>query len=393
MSNSSYLYYFYDKIYEVNNMPVKALYIHIPFCDHICIYCDFYKMLKTNDEVNRYFNYLIKEIDLKKEYLNNIETIYIGGGTPSVIDENNLLKLFNKLSLYIDLSKIKEFTFECNPKDVNLNLISIFKKYNVNRISLGVQTLNNHKLKILNRNHIDNDVYKAINLLKDNNIDNISCDLIYGLRDDNIELLKNDAIKLINLGVKHLSCYTLIVEDRTILKHMIDTINYKPLDDDKEALIYYNLSLFLEKNNFKRYEISNYCLEGYESKHNLIYWMNENYIGIGAGASYFINNVRYKNISNLKKYYSGIENNQLVYEEKEVLTKEDDIFNEIMLKLRTSKGINLKDFSKKYNISFKDVTDYNKHINEGNLIEKDGYVYINPKKTYVMNSILVDLII
>lgn len=374
-------------------MPVKALYIHIPFCDHICIYCDFYKMLKTNDEVNRYFNYLIKEIDLKKEYLNNIETIYIGGGTPSVIDENNLLKLFNKLSLYIDLSKIKEFTFECNPKDVNLNLISIFKKYNVNRISLGVQTLNNHKLKILNRNHIDNDVYKAINLLKDNNIDNISCDLIYGLRDDNIELLKNDAIKLINLGVKHLSCYTLIVEDRTILKHMIDTINYKPLDDDKEALIYYNLSLFLEKNNFKRYEISNYCLEGYESKHNLIYWMNENYIGIGAGASYFINNVRYKNISNLKKYYSGIENNQLVYEEKEVLTKEDDIFNEIMLKLRTSKGINLKDFSKKYNISFKDVTDYNKHINEGNLIEKDGYVYINPKKTYVMNSILVDLII
>lgn len=373
-------------------MSINSLYIHIPFCDHICIYCDFYKMIAKEQTMEKYFNYLLKELDMKKDYLKELKTIYIGGGTPSCVPIPFLRRLFLKLSELINLNSLTEFTVECNPKDVKKELVDFFKEFNVNRISLGAQSLNDDKLKALNRNHLCNDIYNAINLLKNNSITNISCDLIYGLQNDTYELLEEDILKLINLNVKHISCYTLIIEEKTILDRMIKHCNYKPLDDDIEADLYEKITNLLQSKGYKRYEISNYALEGFESVHNITYWMNENYIGVGAGASYFIDNIQYKNITNLNKYYDGIDNNNLSYSEKNILSKNDLIYDEIMLKLRMSKGINLNDFYNKFNISLLDICKLDKHLQNENLILENNNLFVNPQKMYIVNYILTDIL-
>lgn len=373
-------------------MPINSLYIHVPFCDHICIYCDFYKMIAKEKSIEKYFDYLLKELEMKKEHMKEIKTIYIGGGTPSCVKTAILRKLFIKLSELINLNSVIEFTMECNPKDVNDELISLFKEFNVNRISLGAQSLDDNKLKILNRNHTHYDIYKAINLLKNNNIANISCDLIYGLQSDTYELLESDILKLIDLDVKHISCYTLIIEEKTILEKMIKHCNYKPLDDDVEADIYDKITNLLSEKGYERYEISNYAKKGYESIHNMTYWMNDNYLGVGAGASYFIDNVQYKNITNLNKYYEGIDKNNLVYSEMNILSKNDLMYDEIMLKLRTRKGININEFYTKFNVSLLEINNINKHLSNGNLILEDNNIYVNPKQMYIVNSILTDIL-
>lgn len=373
-------------------MPINSLYIHVPFCDHICIYCDFYKMIAKEKSIEKYFDYLLKELEMKKEHMKEIKTIYIGGGTPSCVKTTFLRKLFIKLSELINLNSVIEFTMECNPKDVNDELISLFKEFNVNRISLGAQSLDDNKLIILNRNHTHYDIYKAINLLKNNNITNISCDLIYGLQSDTYELLESDILKLIDLDVKHISCYTLIIEEKTILEKMIKHCNYKPLDDDVEADIYDKITNLLSEKGYERYEISNYAKKGYESIHNMTYWMNDNYLGVGAGASYFIDNVQYKNITNLNKYYEGIDKNNLVYSEMNILSKSDLMYDEIMLKLRTRKGININEFYTKFNVSLLEINNINKHLSNGNLILEDNNIYVNPKQMYIVNSILTDIL-
>lgn len=373
-------------------MPINSLYIHVPFCDHICIYCDFYKMIAKEKSIEKYFDYLLKELEKKKEYMKEIKTIYIGGGTPSCVKTEILRKLFIKLSKLINLNSVIEFTMECNPKDVNDELISLFKEFNVNRISLGAQSLDDNKLMILNRNHTHYDIYKAINLLKNNNITNISCDLIYGLQSDTYELLESDILKLIDLDVKHISCYTLIIEEKTILEKMIKHCNYKPLDDDVEADIYDKITNLLSEKGYERYEISNYAKKGYESIHNMTYWMNDNYLGVGAGASYFIDNVQYKNITNLNKYYEGIDKNNLVYSEMNILSKSDLMYDEIMLKLRTRKGIDINEFYNKFNVSLLEINNINKHLSNGNLILDDNNIYVNPKQMYIVNSILTDIL-
>lgn len=374
-------------------MNIKSLYIHIPFCDHICIYCDFYKMMAKEKEIDKYVEYLIKELEMKKNYFQSLETIYIGGGTPSSLNINNLEKIFNKIKELIDINKIKEFTIECNPIDVNQKLVNLLKKYNVNRVSLGAQSFNNEKLKVLRRNHTDNDIYKAIKELKAANINNINCDIIYGLSTDSKELIKKDLEKLLELKVPHISCYTLIVEEKTILNHMIKEFNYKPLSDDEEATIYDFVTSYLENNNYIHYEISNYSLPGRESVHNYTYWKNENYVACGAGASYYIDDIRYTNITNLNKYYEGIDNNKLIYSEQEKVSYNDNIYNEIMLNLRTINGININDFEKKFNKSvYELLTNLDKNINNGNILIENNILRINPQRLYISNSIIIDLL-
>jgi len=373
-------------------MKVKALYIHIPFCDHICVYCDFYKMIAVEEEKEKYFYYLKKELEMKKMYLTDLETVYIGGGTPSSINIDILHDFLSYLNCIIDLNKIKEFTFECNPKDVKQELIDLFKEFNINRISLGVQSLDNDKLKFLKRNHIDKDVYKAISLLYNNNINNISCDIIYGLSTDTLEIINYDLEKLISLDIKHLSCYTLIIEDKTILNHFIKNYGYKPLSDDEESEINDYINNMMRNNGFIHYEVSNYCKEGYESLHNLTYWNYENYIGIGANASYFIDNTRYTNINNLSKYYSGIDNCDLSYKEKIILSEHDLAYEFLMLGLRKLSGIDVLEYKSKFNIDLlknKYVQRYIKH-NMMNL--KNNNLFINEEYIYVSNEIIINIL-
>ena len=379
---------------NVNNL-IKGLYIHIPFCDHICAYCDFKKMIAKDDLKVAYVNALLKEIEYRKDLLGNVQTIYIGGGTPSSLTFDLLKSIFNKLKECIDLSKIIEFTMEANPKDINNDniddWISLFKTYHINRLSLGVQSFNNKKLKTLGRNHQKIDAINTIRLLHQNNFDNINCDLIFGLSGDNYHLIKKDIKTCIKNNIKHISLYSLILEEHTLFYNMYKDGKAIELDSDNEAKIYYKITKYLKGHNILPYEISNFSYPGYESKHNLLTWNNEHYLGIGVSASSYVEGVRFTNIKSVKTYIKKIEENDYksLTEEENTLSLDDMIYEHLILGLRKIKGINLNDFKNRFNV---DLLDYypniNKLIKDDVLEIKDGNLAIKCDKIYLENAVI-----
>lgn len=359
---------------------IKSCYIHIPFCKNICSYCDFCKNFYDEKIVSDYLNALTREIDdnYNKEIL---DTIYIGGGTPSSLSFNNLEKLLEILKK-IKLSKTYEFTFECNYDDITEELLILLKQNRVNRISIGVQTFNEKYEKILNRKINKKEMLYSINLSK-KYFDNVNIDLMYALPEENIETLEEDLITFIDLDVEHISTYALIVEEHTKL----GLSNLKEVDEDTQNNMYYKIVNKLKDNGYIHYELSNFSRPGYESKHNLTYWKNEEYYGFGAGASGFVDNVRYDNTKSVINYINGKTH---VYEEK--LSIDQKIKDEVMLNLRMIKGIDKEDFKNKYNIYFDKVFNYKSLISNGYLIEDNKSIYIPEDKLFVSNEIIIMLL-
>ena len=305
-----------------------SLYIHIPFCENICDYCDFTKL--------QYFRmFAVKYLEKLKEELisyqiGELKTIYVGGGTPTALEDDLFLELLEIIKPYT--KGVKEYTFEANPESLSESKIKLSKQYGVNRISLGVQSTDSKVLKAINRQHSYEDVVKAINLLKENKIDNINVDLILGLPHSSETLLKRDLENLTSLGVKHMSCYALTIHPHTVLFNQ----GFREMDDDLMRKNYDIVHNFLKEKGFEHYEVSNWCLPGYQSEHNLTYWRNKQYYGVGLGASGYIGNLRYKNTVNLDRYLKG----EYIQDKEEVTNK--DIFTyQVMLNLRTKEGISL----------------------------------------------------
>ena len=369
---------------------IEALYIHIPFCDHICSYCDFYKMIAKKDLKEKYIDYLIKELDIKKNYFGNLKTIYIGGGTPSNLSLELLEKLFNKINKLVDMNRIFEYTIEANPVDINVDFVKLIKNNHINRVSLGVQSLNDDKLKFLNRNHNKEICLNAIKILQDNGIYNINCDLIYGINNEDFSLIKKDIKILSRMNVTHFSTYSLILEEKTILAKKFKENEFILMDEEKEKKLYYKIIKLLKKNGYHQYEISNFALKNFESIHNLTYWNNEHYIGVGANSSYYIDSYRFTNINNLNKYFSGIDKFDLEYLEKIEVTEEDKIKEEIMLGFRKTEGISLTRFKNKFNKDIFEIYPFiNDLIKHKILILDKDYLKISFKNIYQMNEILV----
>ncbi|MBQ7277468.1 MAG: radical SAM family heme chaperone HemW [Bacilli bacterium] len=383
-----------------------GLYVHIPFCNSICSYCDFVKMVAHTPLKEQYVNALIKEIDLKKQRLlrnNYIDTIYIGGGTPSSLPLYLLDKLLTKLDNIYNINNIKEYTIELNPNDVNIDLINILIKHHINRISLGVQSFNNLKLNILKRNHNKDQAVNAIKLLNEY-FDNISIDLIYGFVTkeiiDDFSLIKNDIDIAISLGVKHLSCYSLILEDKTLLKYLYEKHEFRLMDEEKEAKLYYDIRNYLINNNFKHYEISNFTYNknyNYESIHNKIYWTNNHYEALGISAASYIDNHRIKNISSINKYIKLIENNDSLINsiiDEDIELDLNDIYNdELYLGLRLIDGINIDEFYNKYNKTIFEVfPNLDKEINNNFIIFENNNIKINPKYLYISDNIILKIL-
>ncbi len=375
----------------MNNQSPKALYIHIPFCSHICTYCDFYKMRAKESVKHEYISTLIQELHLKKSFYDSIETIYIGGGTPSSIPIDELKRLFNAILKVVDLSHVVEWTIEANPQDITEEFACFIHDYGINRVSLGVQSFQEKRLKLLGRTHTRLDVLHAVAILHQMGIKNISADLIYGLPGDTIKLIKQDLIQVINMGFTHVSPYTLIVEPRTMLYLEQEANTFHPLPDEEEANIYRFIQRFLNSYGFHQYEISNFSIKGYESLHNQVYWKNDHYIGLGASASYYIDQIRYTNIKNLRLYTEGVHLGKLQYEEKAELTPKEEMQIEMMLGLRTIQGISLQDFETKYGKAMLDVYPIiNRLIKEKQLILKRGYIAIPTNRLFVSNAILLN---
>ena len=356
-----------------------SVYIHIPFCDNICSYCDFAKFYYNESWVDKYLCAL--ESEIKSNYKNEvINTIYIGGGTPSSLNIEQLKKLFEIIKIF-NVSDDLEFTFECN---VNLSLdkIKLLKDNNVNRISIGIESVLEKKLKILNRNHTKEKVIKLIKLLKEYNF-NINCDLIYAVPGEDLKDLESDLDFLIDLDINHISTYSLIIEPHT--KLYIN--NTKNIDEDLDCEMYEFINKKLSGNGFVHYEVSNFAKNNYQSKHNLVYWNNECYYGFGIGASGYVNNIRYDNTKSFNEYING---NYILNKNK--LTKEENLENEFILGLRKIEGIDINKFKNKYNIDILSIDIVNKLLKENKLEIKNNKLRINDKYIYISNSILVDFI-
>ena len=340
----------------------------------------------------KYIKYLIKELEIryKQDYLNDIKTIYIGGGTPSSLNSDLLEELLTKIESCINLDKVVEYTFEANPSDISYNLAKILKNHRINRVSLGVQSLDKDKLLFLGRNHTKENVINAITILQNVKIYNINADLIYGVNDENFGLIKKDLKILSKMDLTHFSVYSLILEEKTILKQKFTKGEFKIMNSDKERKLYYKIVKYLHKLGYHQYEVSNFSKQNFESVHNLTYWNNEHYLGIGSNASYYIDDTRYTNINNLEKYFLGIDIKDLIYSEKNLLTEKDKIAEEIILGFRKTKGISLTDFKNKYNKDFFEVYPItNDLIANKYLTFKDNFLAISPKYVYIMNEILL----
>lgn len=358
---------------------VKSIYIHIPFCRNICSYCDFCKFIYNEKWVYAYLKALKSEIN-DRYMKEKIETIYIGGGTPSVLSLKEIEKLLKMLEV-VDMSNLKEFTFECNIEDISKDLLELLKKYNVNRLSIGIESFDENNLKFMERNAEFKDAQKKINLCKSLGFNNINLDLMYALPNENIKTLKKDLKLFMRLEPTHISTYSLMLEPHT--KAYVNKTTY--LDEELDYEMFKLIENTLSGAN--HYEVSNFSLPGYESKHNLVYWKNEEYYGFGLGASGYVDEIRYTNTANLKDYLLGN-----YVKEREFVGIKEKMDYEIMLGLRLTKGISLEEFKNKYNKDLESVYNIKPLLKSKELIKKKKHIYINPDYLYVMNEILLKII-
>ena len=330
--------------------PTSA-YVHIPFCTQICYYCDFSKVFIKNQPVDSYLEHLLQEFhsyDIQK-----LRTLYIGGGTPTALSAPQLEVLLDGLTKNLDLSVLKELTIEANPGDLDEDKIAVLKNSAVNRVSLGVQTFDDKMLKKIGRSHLERDIYENIDRLKLAGFDNISIDLIYALPGQTMDQVKDNVAKAIALDIPHMSLYSLILENHTVFMNRMRRGKLPLPKEDLEAEMFEYIIAELEKAGFEHYEISNFSKPGFESRHNLMYWDNAEYYGIGAGASGYVDGVRYKNHGPIRHYLQAVEaGNPRVQEE--VLTLNEKMEEEMFLGLRKKSGVSKKRFEEKFGLSFED---------------------------------------
>ena len=328
--------------------PTSA-YVHIPFCTQICYYCDFSKVFIKNQPVDSYLEHLIEEYhsyDIKK-----LRTLYIGGGTPTALSAPQLEFLLKKLTDKLDLSYLEELTIEANPGDLDEEKIAVLKDSPVNRVSLGVQTFNDRMLKQIGRSHSEKDIYENIANLKKAGFDNISIDLIYALPKQTMEDVKTNVAKAIALDIPHMSLYSLILENHTVFMNRMRRGKLPLPKEDLEAEMFEYIIAELEKAGFEHYEISNFSKPGFESRHNLMYWDNAEYYGIGAGASGYVDGIRYKNHGPIRHYLQAVEAGNARVQEEE-LTMNEKMEEEMFLGLRKKSGVSKKRFEEKFGLSF-----------------------------------------
>ena len=331
--------------------PTSA-YVHIPFCTQICYYCDFSKVFIKNQPVDSYLEHLLQEFhsyDIQK-----LRTLYIGGGTPTALSAPQLEVLLDGLTKNLDLSVLEELTIEANPGDLDEYKIAVLKNSAVNRVSLGVQTFDDKMLKKIGRSHLERDIYENIDRLKLAGFDNISIDLIYALPGQTMDQVKDNVAKAIALDIPHMSLYSLILENHTVFMNRMRRGKLPLPKEEVEAEMFEYIIAELERAGFEHYEISNFSKSGFESRHNLMYWDNAEYYGIGAGASGYVNGVRYKNHGPIRHYLKAVEEgNARIHEEH--LSLREQMEEEMFLGLRKKTGVSKARFEEKFGTSFENL--------------------------------------
>ena len=349
--------------------PTSA-YVHIPFCTQICYYCDFSKVFIKNQPVDSYLEHLLQEFhsyDIQK-----LRTLYIGGGTPTALSAPQLETLLDGLTKNLDLSVLEELTIEANPGDLDADKIAVLKNSAVNRVSLGVQTFDDKMLKKIGRSHLEKDIYENIDRLKLAGFDNISIDLIYALPGQTMDQVKDNVEKAITLDIPHMSLYSLILENHTVFMNRMRRGKLPLPKEELEAEMFEYIIEELERSGFEHYEISNFSKPGFESRHNLMYWDNAEYYGIGAGASGYVDGIRYKNHGPIRHYLNAVEDGNARINE-EHLTQREQMEEEMFLGLRKKSGVSMERFEEKFGQSFQELYgDIIKDLIQQGLMQVDG---------------------
>lgn len=369
----------------MSKKPTSA-YVHIPFCTQICYYCDFSKVFIKNQPVDAYLEALIKEFESYQ--INSLKTLYIGGGTPTAITAKQLDYLLSHLQQHLQLDQLEEFTIEANPGDLTEDKIAVLRQSAVNRISLGVQTFNDKQLKQIGRSHTEAQIYTTIASLKEAGFQNMSIDLIYALPGQTIQQVKENVAKALALDIPHLSLYSLILEHHTVFMNKMRRGKLHLPTEDLEAEMFEYIISEMESSGFEHYEISNFTKPGFESRHNLMYWNNDEYFGCGAGASGYLNGIRYRNRIPIQHYLKAVADGNARLSE-EVLTKEEMMEEELFLGLRKKSGVSVSRFQEKFGLSFE--SRYGPVVrelqNQGLLVEDKDFIRMTKKGLFLGDSV------
>ncbi|MFT8315145.1 MAG: radical SAM family heme chaperone HemW [Clostridium sp.] len=371
-------------------MEETALYIHIPFCKQKCLYCDFPSFANSEELMTDYIRSL--SIEIRKLGNKKISTIFIGGGTPTYLNLESL-KILKKSLEELNLSKEIEFTIEGNPGTFTREKLKVLKEMGVNRLSIGLQAVQDELLKKLGRIHDYNTFLNSYNTARNMGFNNINIDLMFGLPGQNIEMWRHTLEIVINLNPEHLSCYSLILEKGTPFFNLYNEEDLP--DEDIVSEMYSIVKEFLCEKEYLQYEISNFSKKGLECKHNLVYWNLKNYIGVGSGAHSYYNGIRYRNEINVKKYIEAISDAGSAVVESHNNTLEDNMEEFMFLGLRKIKGISIEEFRQRFK---KDIFSVygdviRKYKSKGMMTFEKGRLYLSSRGIEISNYILSDFII
>ncbi|MGN1200833.1 MAG: radical SAM family heme chaperone HemW [Candidatus Caccovivens sp.] len=359
-----------------------SLYVHIPFCEQKCNYCAFVSFCAKNDTIDDYVDTLCKEITSRKTE-SPVKTIYIGGGTPSMLSIEQLKKIVDCIFANFNVYEDAEFTIEANPNSLTEEKLKLYKSMRINRLSIGVQSLSDKSLKKIGRLHTKKEALEKIALAR-KYFDNISCDLIVGLEGETAKDLCRYAKSLLELKIKHISCYLLEVYEHTKLADLVAKNKYTPLSDEQTVEAFNKLANYLQDSGLVRYEISNFAYEGYESKHNLNYWARGEYLGFGVSAHSFVGNERTQNASDISSYKNG-------QKTMEVLSQKEQVEEVVMLGLRCNLGIDkVKLTQMGYDIEKNPY--FEDYLKQGIIEEKNGKIFLKPIYYHISNTIISNLL-
>lgn len=375
---------------------MSGLYIHIPFCASRCIYCGFYSTTSLQWR-DRYVDALCKEMALRKDYLPNagspdIATVYVGGGTPSVLCEQTMERLFNNIYIMYG-DHAAETTIECNPDDLTSDYAAMLSRH-ANRVSMGAQTFSDERLAFLRRRHTAADIYHAIDNLRAAGIRNISIDLMFGFPGQSVEDWRDDISRAISLNVEHISAYSLMYEEETPLYRMWKSGTIKTVDEEESLKMYDTLIDMLTAAGYEHYEISNFAKQGFRSRHNSSYWKQTPYIGIGASAHSYDISSRQWNVADLEEYVKAVEQGRVPCE-RETIGGDTSYNDYTMLSLRTCEGISVATLERVHGKRRKDycLEQAQRHIDNGTLALNGDKLSLTRKGLFVSDMIMSDMMI
>ena len=383
----------------------EALYVHLPFCAALCTYCDFASEVYAAARAQRYLDALEKEMRVRVAELNDVgrrdgcgafapKTVFLGGGTPSALNIPELQRFFAILNEHVDLARVEEFTIEANPGSTEPAKLEFLLARGVNRISFGVQSFQPHLLKLLGRVHGANQGREAVRMARATGFNNVSIDLMHGLPTQSLDDLRRDLDEALALRTDHLSAYGLIYEDGTPLKSAVERGTVAPLPEDEESVHYSTVMEILERGGLPQYEISNYAHPGREARHNLVYWRNEAYLGVGVSAASFVGFERTVNFNEMDRYMKAAESSGMAIDTRERLESTARARESLILEMRLQRGVDTREFAERWGCDpLSDSEAFRIFLREG-LMEKlpDGRIRITRSGLPVADGVLAEFV-